>query len=118
VKVVQSVDDARRLALSMGAELQLAGTSFNTDRAEVRTPRPAAKADSTTSEPAAPEFTREEVRRMIAEATAPLHHQIALLLAAQRSPRPTAPAKPAHWEFDIVENSEGAIVHVTARAKP
>lgn len=119
MKTVRSLDDARRLALAAGAELQAGGTLFNAGRAKVTGPAPAPRAaePAPAAAPAEPTFTRAEVEKMIAESNARMHELLAKALASLNSPRPDAPVQPAQWDFDIVENSEGAIVHVTARAK-
>lgn len=64
-----------------------------------------------------PTFTRADVERMLAENNAKMHEQFAKILAALKDRPAPAPVPPAQWDFDIVENSEGAIVHVTARPK-
>lgn len=122
MKTVRSLEDARKLALSRGAALDIGGHLFNADRARVSAPapRPQVSAPALPAAPAPveqPTFTRADVERMLAENNAKMHEQFAKILAALRDRPAPAPVPPAQWDFDIVENSEGAIVHVTARPK-
>lgn len=119
MKTVRSLDEARRLALTVGAELQAGGTLFNSTRAQVAKPAPAPRPEPSAPAPAPaePTFTRAEVEQLIAANNARMHEMFAKAIASLSAQRPAAPVQPAQWDFDIVENSEGAIVHVTARAK-
>lgn len=120
MRTIGSADEARRLALATGAELSVEGQTFNSQRTQLRevaAARPAPEPPAPAPAPAPPDtYTRAEVDALLAKQAAKHAEQLARVLASLKSSAPAAPVSPAQWDFDIVENAEGAIVKVVARA--
>jgi hypothetical protein len=115
----------KRMALEDGAELEIDGRRFNTERAEVMPeppapPEPAPLPQIPPPPPEAPDtLSRDEVQEMLRQQAEAFRQQLdtvtrafASALGAMPKPEPGQPRQP--WSFRVNYDRHGAIEDITA----
>lgn len=122
MKCVKTESDLRRLALRSGAEVQMDGQVFNSERLVVDPPPPSAPAPVPPPVPPAPapppvEFmTRQDVEQLLAEHERRLFQQFEAMLRSMKemltAPPPQPAQMPREWKHDITYSRDGEIQSV------